>query len=1068
MRATHKAIEHPRVVIVGVFLALALAVLATISIPVQRTPAINTAVVLVTVPYPGAQPAEVEEQITRKIENALQRLKDVDKIQSMSMRGSSVISVIFLDGVPGPQARAEVEHLVNEVRRELPAGREVQPIITVIDFESAPLMLVNLGGPEGFDERALKQIARDVQDELEAIPGVSNSQLFGGREREFHVNLDPDLMAAYGLSIDQVRQAILEDHAELPGGALNTGHFDFQVRNETKFRGVEDIREVVVAERQGRLLRVADVADVRDTYRRLQNIAHLDGRETATIIVNKEANINTLAAARQLQERVEQLRLQYPHIDFAVTRDITTDIRFMFSSLGTSALQGGIVVLLVLAWAMGLRISFLVLMAIPFSTALGLIFLYAAATPISNLVIFSFILILGMVVDGAIIVAENIHRHLEMGEPPVEAAKRGIDEVGIPVIAADLTTVSAFLPMLLVPGIMGDFMGVMPKVVSVALLGSVLVDHFLIPVLAAYWYRQKPVPRETTEAGRSAEAPAASGPRWRDYNPLRPHHGPVTRLYSHLLRWALGHRWAVVATALLAFVWAALMLPHIGREFFPQSDRGQFEINFELPLGYSIEETLRASTVFTGPLLEMQQQGDVVHFVTAIGSSAGLASRLESDPATGPEFGKIMVELEPANERNRKQSEIVEELRSRIRPWPGMTYRIYEPSEGPPGGADVAVRLTGHNLAQLGTMGEKVAARLEEVRGTRDVATDYRPDSPELVVEPDVRVVGLFDTTSAQIARAVQTAILGDTSIRLSFDEEDVNIRLQVDPQRQRSGDDIRHLMWTTPSGRRVAVGQVADIRRDAGLYAVNRYERRRAVTVRCDLVREENVRTDDVFAILRADILPELGFDPVSGNHMELVGSPGTAAEGIRATFTGVSEEMEKNFGYLTRVMIVAVILIFTILTIQFNSFRQTMMVLATVPLSFVGVMFGLWVSGQPFSMASFIGLVALTGIVVNDAIVLVAFTNTARRRGLGVRQALLDAGVQRMRPVFLTSATTIGGLMPLYLNLAGGGEFWQPLAGAIIFGLAFATVLTLVVVPVAYSLLYFNRFRQPSAESP
>ena len=1085
MQISRKAIDRPRVVIVSVLLVMAMSVLALFYIPVQRTPAIDIAVVLVIIPYPGSEPTEVEDEITRKIEDALQGLDRVDYVNSTSMRGSSITSVIFLDGVKGKRARDDVAHLVDQVRAQLPQGREVQPIITYIDFEDAPLMLVNMAGPPGFDERTLKQIAEDVQDELEGIEGVANTQLFGGREREIHVNLTPHLSTEYGLSMGDVRRALAEFHSGLPGGSLNTSQFDLQVRSKTKFRNVDDVRQVVVAEREGRLIRIDDVAEVRDIYRRLKNVAQLNAKNTATIIVNKEPNVNTLRAARNVKERVAELQEQYPHIEFTATRDISEDISMMLWILGSSALFGGMLVLIILTWTMGLRISVLVLMAIPFSMSIALVFLFAAGIPISNMVIFSFILVLGMVVDGAIIVAENIHRHIERGEPPIEAAKTGIDEVGIPVIAADLTTVAAFLPMLLIPGVMGDFLGVMPKVASVALLGSVVVDHFLIPVLAAHWYRQRePVSQSSTavawpSAAPADKTPADNSPAAHPQSRIRPNHGPLTRGYAALLRYSLSHRWVPLSCCVLAVLWAVWQWGQIGSVFFPESDRGQFTINFELPLGYSIEETLRASEIFTPPLMELKKSGELVSFVTAVGSSSGLSSRLENDPVSGPEFGQIMVQLQSPTERKRHQNLIIAELRDKIdeNAWPGMKYTIEEAQEGPPGGADVAVRLTGKDLDQLARLAEEVARKLEATPGTIEVKTNYRPDNPELVIEPYSDLVGLFGMSDADVARAVQIAILGDSTIQLSIDDEDVTLRLQADPEYQNSKEDISRLMLTSPSGRRATIGQLADIRRGGGLYAVNRWDRHRAVTARCDVLDEiENpekgrgYQPADIFEKLRTDVLPPLGFKLVKGNDMALLGQPNTDAEGVRATFTGQNEEQKEATTDIGNSMFVGLILIFGILAVQFNSFRQALVVLVTVPLSFVGVIFGMWVTGNPFSMASFIGLVCLTGIVVNDAIVLVDFANQARRRGMRVKHALLEAGVNRLRPVLLTTVTTIGGLLPLFLNLSGGAEFWRPLTGAVIFGLAFATVLTLVVIPVGYSLAYnfSDRKRQAPARPP
>lgn len=1057
MKLSDTAIDRPRVVVVLTLFVLILAIIAGFRIPVQRTPAINTAIVTISVPFPGAQPTEVEDQITRKIEDVLQRLDNVDYLASTSMRGSSVTQVVFRDGVDADQARNDVEHLINEVRRELPSGREVQPSINVIDFESAPIMLVTLSAPDGFDERALKQIAEDVQDELETISGVANTQLFGGREREFHVNFNPELLGEYNLSIDDLRTALTNFHAEMPGGSLNSAEFDHHVRSETKFRGVEDIRRAIVAEREGRLIRVEDVATVEDTYRRLMNFAQLDGKTSATIIVNKEADINTLGAAKAIKERVKQLGDQFPFITFSCTRDISTDISNMFQVLGSDAIFGAMVVLVILAWSMGMRIGLLVITAIPVSSAVALVFLFFGGYAISNMVIFSFIVALGMVIDGAIIVSDAIYRRLEAGESARDAAKNGVHEVAVPVFAADLTTIAAFLPMLLVPGIMGDFMGVLPIVVSMSLAGSLIVDHFLVPVIAQYWYRNYDVKKKSAADKRTSDRVELI---W----------APFYRAYATTLRWSLSNRAVVMATCLCLIAWAGCMLyfEFIGFIFFPASDRGQFEISFEMPLGYSIEETTKAAEVIVEPLRDLQKRGELLHFVTAIGSSSALAARLDTDPATGPEFGKVMVELVQATQRNRHENEIIAEVRKKIKPLPGMKYRIDQVEEGPPGGADVAVRLSGKNLEQLGQMGRRLQESLQRIPGALESRMDYRPDNPEIVIEPRPAVVGLFQMTEAAVARSIQTAILGDTTIQIPVDDEDVTLRLQADREHQNHIEDVSRMMISSTSGRRASISELADIRRGAGLFSVNRRDRRRAVTVACDVDKQSDVIPNHIFARLRSEVLPELGFQPVKGNRMAFLGMPNTPAEGTRAVFTGENEEQAKGFNALLRSMIIAVVLIASILVIEFNSFRQAAVVMCTVPLSFVGVVFGMWWCQFEFSLSTFIGLVSLTGVVVNDAIVLVDFANEARRRGLPLEEALMEAGNKRARAVMLTMLTSVGGMLPTFYNIMGGGEFWIPLTGAMIFGLTFSAMLTLIVIPVCYSLAYSWGERRPRQPIP
>ena len=647
-------------------------------------------------------------------------------------------------------------------------------------------------------------------------------------------------------------------------------------------------------------------------------------------------------------------------------------------------------------------------------------------------------------------------------DKPAQAAKIGIEEVGMPVIAADCTTVAAYLPMLLVPGIMGDFMGTMPIVVGMGLTGSILVDHILIPVAASLWFRQRIRP-----SLRPGEAP-----------PEAPD-GFFMRLYQSVLRWSLRNRWVVVCLSVYAVLWAGLMLYSgaIGRTFFPASDRGQFSIYYDLPLGYSIEETERVAELISEPLRELQASGEVRHFVVAVGSSSALQSPMEGDTVLGPEFGQIMVELQPPNRRVRHQDEIIAELREKIPEYPGMNFRIVPVTEGPPGGADVEVRLTGDNLEQLGQLGEKLAAELKRIKGTQDVQSDYRPMNPEITAEPDPAVVGLLGLNETDVAGVIATAIQGDTSLEMVADDEEITLRIQAGGEHQQYPDDIRRLMLVGPKGRQATVDEVADVRWEYGLFSVKRRDRRRAVQVSCSVIEkkvdpENGTLPVEVFAELRK-ILPErLNFRAADADKpaddsigaaflpaaeaMTFLGQTGTDAEGVRLEFTGENEEMQKNFEYLTKVMVLAVVLIAGILVLQFNSFRQTIIVLVTIPLSFVGVILGMWICDFPFSLASFIGLVSLAGVVVNDAIVMIDFTNQVRREGHPLEDALLDAGRKRLRAVMLTTVTTIGGLLPLFFNLSGGAEFWQPLTGAIIFGLMMASLLTLVVIPVFYSLAY------------
>ncbi|MDB4756931.1 efflux RND transporter permease subunit, partial [Mariniblastus sp.] len=368
MKISAKAIERPRIVIIACILVFVISCWAGLLIPVQRAPAISKAVVMVTVPFPGAEPNEVEQQVTRKIEDRLQRLDNVEFISSTSMRGVAVIQVVFLDGEDSEAARIKVKDIVDEARGELPQGRRVIPGVNRIDFDNTPLILVNLMAPDEFDEAALRKIAEEVRDEIDPVAGVSGTQVFGGREREVHVDVNLDLAAEHGLTLPDVQAALRQFHAERPGGSLDTGSFDPQIISETKFRTTEDVGNTIVQESDGRVIRVRDLAKISDTYERIKNVSYLDGQNCATIMVYKEADINTLAAVQAIARKVEELEPKYPTIQFTTTRDTSEEIQLMFRVLGSSFIFGALLIVVILGWTMGLRIATLVLLAIPFSS----------------------------------------------------------------------------------------------------------------------------------------------------------------------------------------------------------------------------------------------------------------------------------------------------------------------------------------------------------------------------------------------------------------------------------------------------------------------------------------------------------------------------------------------------------------------------------------------------------------------------------------------------------------------------------------------------------------------------
>jgi HAE1 family hydrophobic/amphiphilic exporter-1 len=679
---------------------------------------------------------------------------------------------------------------------------------------------------------------------------------------------------------------------------------------------------------------------------------------------------------------------------------------------------------------MGFRNSILIAMAIPFSLFVGFLFMWFAGFSLNMITMFSLILIIGLVVDGAMIVGENIYHYFEKGMDPIDASKEGISEVGTAVISADLTTISAFFPMIFIAGIMGQIMSYMPYVVIFALVGSIIIDHFTLPMIASKYMR--PGKREK-EMKRFARIFFIGNRLFRF----------LIRHYKPLLRWAIFHRKVVISSALVAFFIALFIIVAgvIKIDFFPKEDMGRFNINFELPMGTTVEKTNHIAREIEGLIAQIPE---VKEYVSTIGNTGMIMSDLTETASggSGPEYGKILINIGYDNERKRSQAEIIEELDSKLAEIPGIRYSFFEVEMGPPVGRPVAIQIYGEEFDELKNISQTVENHLKSIPGTRNIQNSFQENKPQVSIKVDRTNAAKHGITAQEITIQVMAAFLGFEATEIMLGDELVDVRVINKESHRQSFEDVLDTPIFSVAGIKIPLSQLARVDITEGIYRINRRNLRRSVTVGCDV--EKGYTPQDIFASLR--------------KLMESTPPP----QGYILEYGGEEEERQRSFESMTRVMFLGLILIFFILTAQFDSFKQPLVILFTVPLSIIGVVAGLFITRLTFSFMAFVGVVALVGIVVNDGIVLIDFINQRRRRGVDLITAIFDAGPRRLRPVMLTTATTIGGLLPITLNLGGGGSFWAPLGTSIIFGLLFATILTLVVVPSLYSIFERKAYRE------
>ena len=1018
MLITNAAIGHRATVFTVMILAVIVGVYSYLTLPRESTPDITIPYVLVVTNHEGVAPEDIETLVTLPIERKLKGLKDVEKIRSVSAEGSSMITIEFKPDVDIDQALQRVRDKVDQSKGDLPDDLENDPSVMEINLSEFPILMVAVSGEVG--ETVLKKIAETLEDRIEEIPGVLDVVVTGAREREIRVEFDPERMAAYRLSFSEILQAVQRENVNIPGGSIDIGQGKYMLRIPGEFTDPAQIDRLVLVVRDGRPIYFKDVATIRDTYQDRTSFARLNGHQSITLAIKKRTGENIIAVADQVFALLDEARRQVPPgVELSVTLDQAKDIRRMVADLENNILSGLILVIGVLFLFLGLRNSFFVALAIPFSMLLSFAVLQALGITLNMVVLFSLILALGMLVDNAIVIVENIYRHMQEGKQRVQAAREAVAEVGWPVVSSTLTTLCAFFPMLFWPGIMGEFMKYLPITLIVTLSASLFVALVINPVVCAAFLKVEPRRR------------AAKKERL------------LPRLYRRSLAKALAYRgWVVVgAVVFLAGIIGVYSFMGHGVELFPDTEPNRAFVEIKAPEGAGLSTT----DLLTRAVEEAAStEADLKHFIAEVGvaSSGDMGGGGEGQSHQG----KVSLEFLDRDERRENSNAVLERLRRSLAHLSGAEIKVEKQKEGPPTGPPVNVEISGEDVETLGLLAARARDLVRNVPGLVDLKDDLNRGMPEIRVAVDREKASLLGLSTAEISRTIKAAISGTKLgvYRQGQDEFDIVGRL---PEGRRQGfEDIGNLLVPTLAGDPVPLSTVATLELGAGFGSIRHLDQKRVVTISANTSgRNSNEVLKDVQARLAELELPA----------------------GYRIVFSGEQEEQQKASEFLVKAFFGAVFLIVLVLVTQFNSVMQTGIVMTAVVLSLSGVFLGLLLTATPFGIImTGIGVISLAGVVVNNAIVLIDYVNQLRREGMELNDALLRAGTVRFRPVMLTAVTTILGLLPMAVGVSFdfrslsweiGGEsaqWWGPMAVAVIFGLAVATLLTLIVVPVLYSL--------------
>ncbi len=1035
-------------------------------LPRESEPDITIPNVFVSTSYRGVSSTDIETSVTIEIEKKLKGLDGVKEIQSLSTEGSSNINIEFVTGTDIDKALQDVKDKVDEAMSGLPTDLDEDPSVFEVNFSEMPIVVFSITGTCGLP--CLKKIADDLEDDIEGIPGVLDVSVTGGLEREIRVEVFPEKLGYYGLSFGALQQVVQRENQNTSGGAILLGSGRYLLRVPGEFKTPEEIYWLVVGTHDGQPVYLKDVAKVVDTFKEENSRARLDGRSSVNVAVKKRSGENIIDISKALDQIIAKRQPTWP-LGTSITKvmDKAKDINLMVADLENNIFSGLVLVIVVIFFAMGIRNAILVSLAIPFSMLLSFIVLYLIGVTLNMVVLFSLTLALGMLVDNAIVIIENIYRFMEQGASRIDAAMQATSEVAYPVIGSTLTTLAAFSPMLFWPGVMGEFMRYLPLTLIVTLSSSLFVALVINPALASLFLKAK---------GRGTVA--SDGETFEE--PVSLDH-PVYRLYASLLEQALSKPTAIILISVCSLVlmfegWLLVVGLEKPVEFFPEIDPKSMYVNVEMPEGADLDYIDR---VLKRAEIAVASMGSGVHsgldsteeeyleamapkkHINALGNAYTGPSTLENiknlytkgivsagpssafDPNQPNHLGIQFLDLK---ERKRSSHATMQDIRKRIKSIPGGLFTVAVKEEGPPTGAPINIEIAGEDFQILGAIAKKIETILADIPHVKDIRDDFSEGIPSVRVEVDRQKASLFGLTTDDIGFALKTAYNGlDVS---SFREgtNDYDITVQMGQRDREVIDVLQEIILPTPSGSLVPLSTIAGFRFTNSIGDITRIDNERVVTVKAN-VDETKVT------------------GPVARQKAEELLAGVALPTGYTITFTGEFEFMKESQAFLSKAFVVALFIIFFILVSMFNSVGQPFIIMSSVILSLGGAFLGLMLFKQPFGIImTGVGVISLAGVVVNNAIVLIDYTNKLLERGHLLRQAVIAAGATRLRPVLLTAITTILGLIPMVTGISfdfhemtinwvsESSQWWRSMAVVVIFGLVVATFLTLVVVPTLY----------------
>ncbi|MBI4834409.1 MAG: efflux RND transporter permease subunit [Planctomycetes bacterium] len=994
-------------------------------LPIDLMPKIDPPAITVTTIYPGASAEDVETKITQPIENDLSIVSNLDELVSFSQEGISTVTCKFNWGENLDEAANNIRDRLDFTKRKLPTDAQ-QPMIIKFDTSMIPILGMGVTAKESW-EKLYDIVDVQLSEALKRVPGVGAIQIIGGMEREIHVELNQNKMDAYGLSVREIESAIKNSNITIPAGSLKVGKNEYMLRMPGEFQKVGEIGRTIVKESKGKLVHLSDIAFVKDSFKEMKMNVLVDGDKGMMMMVQKQSGSNSVEVAHAVRDKLDEIRKTLP-ADVKINEMFNTAqfIEQTIDNLSTTIMWGGILVILVMLFFLrDLRGSLIIALTIPFSLIITLIFVYAFGMTINMMSLASLSIAVGMVVDNAVVVLENIAYHRSIGKPLKEAAIFGSSEVGLAISASTLTTIVVFVPLIFMTGISGIMFKELGIAIIVTLLASLFTALTMTPMLASQLLK-------TVEEEKEGWYKVFY--KWSEniFN-------KIEATYANMLGWALHNRALVIAGSFIIFVLSVLLVPFIGSEFIPAEDTGDLWITVELPVGKRVEETVKFGETLR-KIFEAEAGKYIKHLFVRSGKSdfGSMSGQKE-----GPNVVMVGAKLVALSERDIGIEEIGNRIREKYKLLPGVV-KITVDSGNPlnrmliGGAKPMSVDIIGEDMDKTNQFAAAVRDVMLKTPGTSDVSISRDVAKPELSININEDKAGLVGLNKATIGQTLRTYFYGNDTLKYRTGRKEYNILINLRPEDRQYVENVRDISIPSPGGERVPLSSIAAITEKTGSIEIERENQERIVRVSSNVYGRS---------------LGEVAADVEEGiSHIP-------RPPDIKVNIGGLVKEQRKSFADMQLLLLLSIMLVYMVMAAQFESLLHPFIIMFSVPFAFSGVLFALWIAGYALSLVTILGAVLLVGIAVNNAIVLIDYINILRSRGVVLAEAVLQAGRRRLRPILMTSLTTIFGLIPMAFAGGEGSESFRPIGMTILSGLTVSMFISLILVPVIYSLVNMDK---------